>query len=242
MMSTTRITHGLDDCSSRDFYAKPTMFQVMCKVDPIEDVCAWYEGVKGAFPKIVGKLRGLLQSSVDFDKVKDRDILNAQIGSVTMSHVHEGKTFSILLFRNGKLKISGGFPVALIELNEKDGYESYITSVVKKIKVLCRERDDVNDMNVTCVNGQFHHKVFSDLKRLEHAIGKMRSVFHHIKYPENDHPGRRGAFKLYLYKDKKTHVAMDIRGKAQIFGCKSIGELFHIFEMFEKEKEIFYVA
>lgn len=215
------------------FSSKPTLFQAMCEIDIVPDFYVWYDEVKSTIPDVSGNLRGQLGTSMPLDDLKNNGVLNSTIGSITFKFDFGGKRMSVLLFKNGKLKISGGFPENLLIMHDKRAYDNYLSTCVKEIKQAIGYNSSENDYTLTCLNGQFIHQRFDNLAHLEKFIGKMTCPFAKIKRPDNDSPGRRGAFKLYLHKDRKTHVAMCCKGKAQVFACRSFDELFHVFSVFK---------
>ena len=233
-MTSTKVAVGsesIDSYSGTMFSSKPTLFQIMSEIDIVPNFYEWYDEIKSAIPDVSGNLNGQLGTSMSIIDLKENGIYNATIGSVTFKIVFHGKRIAVLLFKNGKLKISGGFPENLLQMHDKRAYERYLTDCVKSVKQAVGDCTS-DEYTLTCLNGQFLHRRFENLAHLESFIGKMAYGFAKIKRPDNDNPGRRGAFKLYLHKERKTHVAICCKGKAQVFACKSFDELFHVFSIF----------
>jgi len=175
--------------------AKPTMFQIMCQTESISDIYNWYSSLtEDVKDSIYGHLRGQLGASAKMDELYVGGIMTETIGSISFKSMVDGKTISVLLFKNGKIKISGGFPSH-------------------------------------CLNGQFQTQRFDNVNHLYVYLKSKECQFHRMKAPDFDIPGRRGAFKLYLHRYRKTHIAIDTKGKSQIFAAISFDELFNMFKM-----------
>ena len=215
------------------FSSKPTLFQAMCEIDIIPNFFDWHDKVIPMIPEVFGHLKGQLGTTMPLDELRKNGIYNSTIGSISFKFEFRGKRTSVLLFKNGKLKISGGFPENLLIMHDKRAYEDYLSTCVKEIKQAIGYYSNDNEYTLTCLNGQFIHQRFDNLACLEQFIRKMKNSFAKVKRPDNDSPGRRGAFKLYLHNDRKTHVAMCCKGKAQVFACRSFDELFHVFSVFK---------
>ena len=227
------VTEELDSYKGTIFSSKPTLFQIMANVQIIPNFFDWYDKVKTKIPDVFGNLRGQLGATMSLAELRNSGIYNTTIGSITFKYDFHGKRIAVLLFKNGKLKISGGFPENLLAIHHKETYNNYLSTCVKEIKEVIGYHSIDNEYTLTCLNGQFIHQRFENMAILAQFIGKMKCSFQKIKRPDNDAPGRRGAFKLYLHKDRKTHVAMCCKGKAQVFACRSFDELFHVFSVFK---------
>lgn len=211
---------------------KPTMFQMMVDCIPIDDVFDWHEGLVTTDEiKFFANPRGHLGASLTFDQLKDHGIDNNTIGSVCFRFSHEEKTISVLIFKTGKIKISGGYALQIIAKNDATLYDTYLDSIVAKVQDITKLTCGVK--NITCLNGQLHIDPLKTTTELAAFVKKHQHKFAHVKQPLYDVPGRRGAYKLYLSKDTKTHIAVDIKGKTQIFAAKSFEELFFIFRIFD---------
>ena len=215
------------------FSSKPTLFQIMAEIDIVPNFFDWHDKVKTKIPDVFGNLRGQLGTSMSLAELRKNGVYNTTIGSITFKFDFHDKRIAVLLFKNGKLKISGGFPAKLLIMHDKRAYNDFLSTCVKEIKEVIGYDSSDNEYTLTCLNGQFIHPRFENMAYLEKFIGKMKCSFAKIKRPDNDAPGRRGAFKLYLHKDRKTHVAMCCKGNAQVFACRSFDELFHVFSVFK---------
>ena len=210
---------------------KPTMFQIMCETKPIADVYEWYSMLNNEVRILLnGHLRGQLGASMKIDELHTSGITSETIGSISFKVNINSKSYSVLVFKNGKIKISGGFPNKLLQCRNSSNMMKYINHIVDHIQKMINS--NIDDIKISCLNGQFITKTFVDVKELDNFIRNKSDKFHMIKLPDFDIPGRRGAFKLYLHKGKKTHSALDIKGKAQVFATTSFDELFYIFTIF----------
>lgn len=210
--------------------SKPTMFQVMCGSTAIYDIYEWFATLNDEHKSIMrGHLRGQLGSSMYISELHSSGITTDTIGSVSFKINYEGRTLSVLIFKNGKIKISGGFPEALLSCRDSTTMDDYIYKVVSAIQEVTKL--EICDTKLSCLNGQLSTAMFKDVAQLTMFIKSKSHLFSKVKPPDFDIPGRRGAFKLYLHKTRKTHIAIDIKGKSQIFAATSFEELFHLFEI-----------
>lgn len=210
---------------------KPTMFQMMVDCESIDDIFTWHDLVKTNTITFFANPRGHLGASMDFEQVKEHDIWNDTIGSVCFKFLHEEKNISVLIFKSGKIKISGGYPLRIIAANAVAVYDTYLDEVAAKVQSITKLA--FGNKNITCLNGQLQIVPLKNTIELATFIQTHRHKFAYIKQPQYDVPGRRGAFKLYMSKTKKTHVAVDIKGKAQIFAAKTFDELMSLFHIFD---------
>jgi len=210
---------------------KPTMFQMMVDCDRIDDVFEWNDGLTDKI-KFYANPKGHLGASLDFETLKINKISNSFIGSVCFKFVHLDKTISILIFTTGKIKISGGYPLNMIVGGGcpvvLDAYLDELVSEVQKITQLA-----CGTKKISCLNGQLHIDPFKTTSALESFIRTHIHKFAFHRQPRFDSPGRRGAYKLYLNAQNKTHIAVDVKGKAQIFAAKTFAELFLMFRILE---------
>lgn len=209
---------------------KPTMFQVMCQSSPIYDVYEWFTTLNDEHKSIMwGHLRGQLGSSMYLSELHSSGITTDTIGSVSFKINNEGRTLSVLIFKNGKMKISGGFPEALLSCRDSTIMDDYIHKTVSVIQEVTKL--ETCDTKLSCLNGQLSTAIFKDVAQLALFVKTKAHLFSKVRSPDFDLPGRRGAFKLYLHKSRKTHIAIDIKGKSQIFATTSFDELFHLFKI-----------
>jgi len=210
--------------------AKPTMFQIMCQTESISDIYNWHSSLtEDVKDSIYGHLRGQLGASAKIDELYVGGITTETIGSISFKTIVDGKTISVLLFKNGKLKISGGFPSELIYCRDVATMNQYIHKVVTSVQTIIKL--DITNTKISCLNGQFQTQRFDNVNHLYVYLKSKEWQFHRMKSPDFDIPGRRGAFKLYLHRNRKTHIAIDTKGKSQIFAAISFDELFNMFKM-----------
>lgn len=211
---------------------KPTMFQMMVDCESIDDVFKWREGLTHRIT-FYANLKGHLETSLEIEKLKANGISSGVIGSVCFKFCHLDKTISILIFTTGKIKISGGYPLAIIAHNSAAPavLDSYLDELVTKVqnitKLACGTK------KISCLNGQLCIPPFKTTSALDAFIKRHRHKFGVYKQPRFDAPGRRGAYKLYLNTQSKTHIAVDVKGKGQIFAAKTFDELFLMFHILD---------
>lgn len=209
---------------------KPTMFQVMCQTESIHDIYKWHSSLTTEIKDVMcGHLRGQLGASMKIDELQLACISTDTIGSISYKSIVDGKTISVLLFKNGKIKISGGFPSGLLYCRDVATMNQYIDKVVNDVETTIQL--NITNSKISCLNGQFTTQKFDNVEHLYVYLKTKQWQFHNMKSPDFDIPGRRGAFKLYLHKNRKTHIAIDTKGKSQIFATISFDELFHMFTM-----------
>lgn len=207
------------------------MFQMMINCESIEDIYEWHKLVNTETISFFANPRGHLGASLEFSQLRDNNICNSTIGSVCFKFCHDGKNISVLIFKTGKIKVSGGYPAHIIATNTAVAFDTYLADIVTKVqeitKLTCGEK------NITCLNGQLHMQPLKTTTELSAFVQTHKHKFGYVKPPQYDAPGRRGAYKLYTSTTKKTHIAIDIKGKAQIFAAKSFEELFILFHIFD---------
>lgn len=208
---------------------KGTMFQIIGHCRPIFDFFSTFEHV-GKSCVIFANLRGNLGTSVELRTLFEKGVSSQVIGSVKFSFEVDGTKASALVFNTGTCKICGGFPASVKDSFDVKKYNTYLDKCRNSFE-LCTKLN-LTETKIICINGQFwiDHKL-SNLSELDHFISLHRFKFDHVKQPNLDNRGRRGAYKLYLYGKKKTHIAVDYKGTCQVFACKSVEELFQSFSM-----------
>lgn len=209
---------------------KPTMFQMMVDCETIDDVFKWHEGLTNTII-FYANLKGRLGSSLEIEKVKENGINNGVIGSICFKMCHLGKTISILIFTSGKIKISGGYPLDIITRATPALLDTYLDELVTKVQNITKLACGVK--RISCLNGQLCIPPFKTTSALDAFIKRHRHKFAVYKQPRFDAPGRRGAYKLYLNTQSKTHFAVDVKGKGQIFAAKTFDELFLMFHILD---------
>jgi len=207
------------------------MFQMMVDCESIDDIYTWYDMVKSDAISFFANPRGHLGASLDFEQLKENIIDSATIGSVCFKFLHEGKNISVLVFKSGKIKISGGYPMHIIAANTVAVYDTYLDEIATHVQNITKLT--CGNKNISCLNGQLYITPMQNTTELAAFVQTHRHKFAYIKQPQYDVPGRRGAYKLYLKNSTKTHVAVDIKGKAQIFAAKTFVELISLFHIFD---------
>lgn len=213
-------------------FCKPCLFAIMGEIQPIPCFWEWFKHIESDTNEgFCGNLRGNLNTSVPMNTLKENNIHNSSIGSVRFKTVVDGKTIDVLLWKSGKIKISGGFPKFSLELNT-DMMGEYVRKVVNHVSN--QSNVIISSWNFSCLNGQgMVRKEFQDVNELHLFVDTFKNRFINTVAPDLDAPGRRGAFKLYMFPNRKSHISIDKGGCAQIFACRSLKELEHAFGIFD---------
>ena len=212
----------------RGVVPKGTMFQMIGHCGPIFDFYSTFEHV-GDSCVIFANLRGNLGTSVELRTLFEEGISSQVIGSAKFSFEVDGTKASALVFNTGTCKICGGFPESVKESFDVEKYNMYLDKCKESFELSTKL--NLTETKIICINGQFLIDHLSNLSELDKFISHHRFKFDHIKQPNLDNRGRRGAYKLYLYGKKKTHIAVDYKGTCQVFACKSVEELFQSFNL-----------
>lgn len=209
------------------------MFQAMGSCSPIKDFYNFFlSGGNENLGVVYGNLRGNLSARLPLEELRSKGIENDVIGSVSFEFTVDQKRIFILLFNKGNCRICGGFPTEVTLSHDKRSYETFFQKCLDKFEDLTNLK--FSRANITCLNGQF--RIDTEMKNvmdLDHFVRQHKTKFAVVKPPNLDNPGRRGAYKLYLVKGRNTHIAVDYKGVAQVFACRSFDELFQCFAMFE---------
>lgn len=205
------------------------MFQMIGDCGKISDFYSTFERVDHC-GVIFANLRGNLGTSVELRTLFEEGISSQVIGSVKFSFEVDGSKASVLVFNTGSCKICGGFPKSVKDSFDAEKYKRYLDQCKESFERTTKL--NLNGTKLICLNGQFHiqHKL-SNLLELDAFIRVHRQKFDHVKQPNLDKRGRRGAYKLYLFSKTNAHIAIDYKGTCQVFACKSVEELFRSFEM-----------
>ena len=206
---------------------KGTMFQMIGYCGKISDFYSIFQHV-GDSCAIFANLKGNLGTSAELRTLLEGGISSQVIGSVKFSFEVDGTKASALVFNTGTCKICGGFPESVKDSFDVQKYNRYLDQCKESFELTTKL--NLTGTKIICINGQFQiENKLSNLSELDEFISIHRLKFDHVKQPSLDNRGRRGAYKLYLYGKKKTHIAVDYKGTCQVFACKSVEELFQSF-------------
>ena len=212
---------------------KGTMFQCVAKLDStfhfdnvVDNIDYWEkQSVAKLKAEVIAAPRGKLG-----DGEKLTDILGYidmdNIGSMQLKMSVKERMCSVIVFNNGAVKISG----AIGSVCDDKGLLEFMNEVCNEI---CKWTGSMlfEDPKIRCLNGQFCVPKMTTAQ-LCRMVNELSPRFANVKMPEYDVPGRRGAYKMYYYADRKFHVAIDTGGKCQIFAAKSFEELREIRRQF----------
>lgn len=194
-----------------------SMFQLMVETYGIrldlinEDRCVESPYIKEMLGTVTGNPGGLLHESLPISTLRENEIDITNIGSINAKFLlNNGNKLSVLIFNNGKIKISGGF---CKNIDPK----LYIESIVKSICLWCYTID--KGYKISCLNGQIYCGKFNGLSQLKrYLIGKQ---FAKIYDPKPNQCGRRDALKIKFFDHQSGTGTIGIKGTMQIFGIKS---------------------
>lgn len=227
----TRVVHIKMVATDQSQSGKATMFQMIGSCDIIKDFYEIFENQEGYVDQTVyGNLRGDFGTTMRLDDLLEKNIAHGTIGSVKFSFCVSDTKISALLFNTGSCKLCGGFPMTIKSSGDINKYNLFLDDCKRTFTKKCGL--EFYDAKIICLNGQYRiTERLDDLVALDGFVQKHRSQFQKVTRPNLDIRGRRGAYKLYIYSDRKTHIAVDHKGVCQVFACKSIDELFRCFEM-----------
>ena len=97
-------------------------------------------------------------------------------------------------------------------------------SVAGAFRNICwgvRDSFVVLNTKTNILNGVFEYKVQNVYKLVRIAIQKG---WHRALFPDATKGGRVCAAKFYPFEGENMHVALDCKGKAQIFGAKTVDQ------------------
>ena len=159
------------------------------------------------------------------------DATYSGIGSVCFKVVYSKDIFkvnvSLIVFNNGKIKMSGGSPKTIG--NDQD-MKSFLHTLMKD---LCAWLPfNIDDMpKICCLNGNFKLKDYSE-SHLQNHIQQNKGRFAHVVNPNIMNKGRRCAYKFYMFENRKFHLAIDYKGCIQVFAAVTFSELQNIVNAF----------
>ena len=144
----------------------------------------------------------------------------AEVGSVHCKLVHTTSCNSVsaLVFRSGKIKISGGLSKV------KENHQSYIDNVVS---TLCYFISDsiIVDTKLSMLNAQVKLDLNVKIFRKFLFYLQESTKFSKIQEPTLSGRGRITAAKVYPSSSSRSHLSIDPKGSVQIFAFKSFEEL-----------------
>ena len=167
-------------------------------------------------------------------KMGDSELLSDILGHVDMNNVGSfhlkikvnERLCSIIVFNNGSVKISGATG-SYIEDKEIDSFMNTVCNIL----CVWTKSSLFQEPKLLCINGQFKIPQLTT-QQLRQLVQELKPKFAKVKEPAYDVPGRRGAYKMYYYNDRKFHVAIDTGGNCQIFAAQSFRELRQIYRQF----------
>ena len=144
-------------------------------------------------------------------------------GSVHLKLLYDNcVNLSVIVFNNGKLKVSGGTPPHVASQADlvsfiSDVHSGMCTWLNLHLEGLPR---------ITCLNGIVRTGASHTPAELRSLIQASAHNFNRVVPPDlNARGGRRSAFKCYLLHDRKLHIAYDHKGVGQVFAARSLDEI-----------------
>jgi hypothetical protein len=155
---------------------------------------------------------------------KDSFQLN-DVGSLHIKFINSNNKnkISVLLFKSGKLKISGGLS------NVHKNHDEYIDDIVQEVCFFLTGKLMnlliIPSYTITMLNAQTRiHMTPRLLNRFLYTLQESKN-FHMIQKPTLTGRGRISASKVYPFKERKSHFSIDPNGSVQMFAFKSFIEL-----------------
>lgn len=208
---------------------KPTMFQCMVttngpvRLKPMFDRLCQHEKVTHIYAKVPGSLG---QSVRDVSGIW-------KIGSLDMKVlVNDLYVYSVFVFENGKIKISGGSRA----FKMGEDYDTWLeTDVVVPILTTLNLHETSHQTQLFLLNGSYtlpsmlmnlsNYRLVCD--RIAHDLKEARfALFDHLTLPSRLMlPKKRGRICSLSVKYKNGTLRFDHGGKVQLFAFKSIDDM-----------------
>jgi hypothetical protein len=138
---------------------------------------------------------------------------------------------SILVFSNGSIRLSSG--LRNISMNNDTDLSNLLRSHSRFLLPFSLDKDiEQENFKINILNSTFDAKVSNvyALSRFVSACGpnETEATRMGVVLPDPNRGGRIGAARFYLHAGKKLHIALDNKGKAQIFGATNITQSIEI--------------
>ena len=150
--------------------------------------------------------------------IEDRFVWCDLIGSIQCKMIHlNGNNISILFFKNGKIKISGG-------LCNIDNKSDYINSVVQDTSIFLME-EPCKNYEICLLNAQF--KIEMNNRLFRNSLFKVHEskIFYYVKDPPMTGRGNIVCGRAYPFESRKSHLSISPKGTVQMFAFKTFQEI-----------------
>lgn len=148
-----------------------------------------------------------------------------QVGSVHCKFINTETMngVSILIFSSGKLKISGG--LSKVKSNHKEYIDEMVQELISFFTGRLLDLLVTPKYNMSMLNAQFRIDMNSQLFRKFLYKLQNSNKFFNIKEPTLSGRGRISSAKVYPFKGRRSHFAVDPKGSVQMFAFKSFDEV-----------------
>jgi len=204
------------------------MFQIMCNANtsidfktvatvltPTGDNLKYLQVVKK--PQIYE--RGGFKKTLEYNDYND---IGDEAGSMQLMCIHKTvmNKVSFLIFKNGKVRISGGLS------SVKENQQQFIDQIIGDIMNVITTKSCDYEYNITLLNAQYK---LSELnvkcfRRFLFEASKSNK-FHKVFDPVLKGKGRISVGKVYSYEKRKSHISVDSNGLLQFMAYKSFQEI-----------------
>jgi len=147
-------------------------------------------------------------------------------GSIHCKLLHSnGNKLSIVFFRSGKIKISGGL------INLKD--DSYIRSITDSVCSIFTG-SPCSSFKISLLNAIFRISMNPRIFRKFIFDLQQTDSFHRIKEPTFTGRGNITCARVYPFNNRKSHLSVDPKGAIQMFAFQSFLEIDSVASSFLK--------
>ena len=201
---------------------KYTVFQLMCECSEmnIEATLKKIQEMKNVVSEKLTIEKYVLYGKRGFkDKIMQEDCMNyGDVGSIQCKMMHSnGNKISVLLFKNGKIKICGG----LCQVEMKTDYVNGVVEDVSEFVSGMKSKRYV----ISLLNAQFKIEMNSKLFRgFLYKVQESKRFFY-VKEPPMTGRGNIVCGRVYSYKGRKSHMAISPKGTVQMFAYKTFEEI-----------------
>lgn len=232
-MKRSRGQVGKKSCSKvKIMEVRHTCYQLMCEGGPINfiSVLDILENWKRTYKEInltTKVLYGRNGFKTKLEYSKGMEMMS--IGSIHSKFEHvNGNKISVIMFRSGKIKVSGG-----LVNNKKGNDEEYIKEVVNVICDVFTGEECIR-YKMSLLNGI--SRISMTPQRFRKFLYEVQESkkFDKVKEPTFTGRGNITCGRIYPYEGRKSHISIDPKGGVQLFAFRSFEEVKQVVKMFEE--------
>jgi hypothetical protein len=213
------------------------MFQCMIEINvPLDILEIWERLHTYQHFCIFGHPSGKLGIKISFE---DRNTCNNVIGSVSVKMVvGDSLNISVLMFRKGQIKISGGLDQLDCDehLTNKEFDHVLISGIIQPVLTTLLDHQNIEDIEIRlkskCVNALLRRSEPLGKENYLQFIGRLGDVFSvdcvtlpEIMQPDGKKRGRICATKVKNEDNKRGSFQLDHSGNVQFFAYNDIDDL-----------------